>query len=456
MTTEHLPDFNHCNNVAQYYAYLDKYTHEFKDMPGDILSHRKIAMHAVMANSSNIEYVADDFKVDKNFIIICISHAQTGIATVLQHIDDSLKNDSQFMMQVVQERISVLDFPKVVEQFTQLARSTKEFAYFIVNKNHHQLDFCTYNWQEDADIMYLAVAKKKTFTFFSEVLKNNLEFIQDIVVHQPEYILLASERIKNDPDIMVPILEKHGTIFEHCSEIIRHDKICVEYATKTYPMALLYTSESLRSDRNFIQTLAIDGNSQILKYCDNALLNDASWCMHILIERNIYKYLPREILNHKDIIHIILEKYPQEMIRKGTTEHYADHDLLIKALKRCATETSAQYLPDALRKNKDFMMRLVDEIGCTFYTYAHHDLLDDIDFTMYAFEKLEKLQDKTSDNRYNERKIYMTNHIGSNLKAMIASSGMKVMQYLNAYKLQNELNETLPQNNNIRRPKVKV
>lgn len=115
---------------------------------------------------------------------------------------------------------------------------------------------------DDKEIV-LEVLKNSHYTyileFASERLKNDKDIIKEAIKHDACALTYASDGIKNDKDVVLFTVSKDGTLLGEVSDRLRDDKDVVLVAVTTNPSALAWASDRLRDDKDVVMAALSNG-----------------------------------------------------------------------------------------------------------------------------------------------------------------------------------------------------
>jgi len=259
----------------------------------------------------------------------------------------------------------------------------------------------------------------------------------------------ASERLKNDKEVVLAAVTSSGWALKYASENLKDDKEVVLAAVTNSGWALQYASKNLKDDKEVVLT-AVTGTGYALQYASERLKNDkevvliaVKRCGDILpeVSENLkddkevvlaavreYGYLLRcASENLKDDVEVVLAAVKEY----GWAFEYAserlkdDEEVVLAAIKINAL--ALKYANERLKNDKKFILRAI-KIKPNILHYIGDKIKDDKEFEIYRLldlEFLEKLKsryyksyvekvvskDKTKDNIVDFYKTMMMSNV---------------------------------------------
>ena len=105
---------------------------------------------------------------------------------------------------------------------------------------------------------------------------NNKEYILKIIrdsAFDPVNLKNASEKIKNDKEVILEAVKKDGASIFYASQELRADREIVLEAVRTYSYALSYASQELQNDKEIVLE-AVKHSRLALEFASQRLQND--------------------------------------------------------------------------------------------------------------------------------------------------------------------------------------
>ena len=207
----------------------------------------------------------------------------------------------------------------------------------FIKKNSVRFSYSGYDFIiEDREVLQeLLNISGIYFKYASDKLKNDKEIVSLAIEKSGEWILqYASNKIKSDSDFILDLVKNNHHFLHYADKLLKDDIKFMLEAIKINENSFDYVSDRLRYNRNFIIN-ALKVNPDLLK---------------IARDRGIGK----SFLKNREIVEIAIKKDPK-LIK------YIDYDLrlnkkfLIKKVK--IYPKLFRYLPDELLKNRKFVLK---------------------------------------------------------------------------------------------------
>ncbi len=88
----------------------------------------------------------------------------------------------------------------------------------------------------------------------SERLKDDKEFMLNVLQQKPSSLMQISQRLIDDKEFMIDVLQQNGLILGYCTRELRKDKKFVLAAVHHSGEALKYASQELQNDEEVVST----------------------------------------------------------------------------------------------------------------------------------------------------------------------------------------------------------
>jgi hypothetical protein len=259
----------------------------------------------------------------------------------------------------------------VVKLFPAEILSNKEFISTLVLTNASVLAFVNDKFKDDYDIVILAVTNDNNSLKYASVnLRGNSKLFEYCLRNRTSkdcsFIQYASDKLRNDPKLMLKIITEDGQAVKYLGERLSNDKTFILQLFKKELISKEFIPKKFLSDDTFLlNCLKIDGtllenlgvkqkankdyvmtaikqNGDAIEFAADKFKNEKELVMLALKQSpTCAKFIPKKVLNDKQIALIIAkgyhggEKYIPSALRK-------DPDI-IKAIKRL-NEMAEEYL----------------------------------------------------------------------------------------------------------------
>lgn len=367
---------------------------------------------------------------------------------VLSNMSDKLKDDSDFMMELLVKYKNNY-IPGVV---SCRLLNDKVFMKEALKRNGNNLKYLIPypNMINDRDIVLTAVKENGfAFTYIKdEKLKKDKEIIITSLKTKNEAIINLDEELKDDEELMTQITKTNGKIVKHITPRLRNNRIIMMNAIKNFDNAFLYTCNELATDYEFVK-IALDiiindihRSHSIIKCSLMRSRAIKTYMEHITNAENENAKNGNELslLKRKDIVIKIL-MIDGKGLEFLIPEFRNDFEVVETALKYCNDELqyaswkmkncprlmtimvehdikSLEYIGNEITKNKQQMMDIVKSCVFTF-KYANYNLRNDEEFVVHtllngSLQKLDKQMTRTL--KYDLKEYSILKYIGNDLK----------------------------------------
>lgn len=161
----------------------------------------------------------------------------------------------------------------------------------------------------------------RALPYASYYLRDNCDFMLEMVSFNDLVILYASERLRTDLEFAKEVLKKYRCLFRF-PECIRKDKECVEIALRLYSSQIEHAHSSLFDDKDIIR-LAI-GDMIRLKI-DLSINAFESFAFISLMQNNhkLYELVPESLKSSKEYLDSLIAWAPSLVITLAPTVEVA-------------------------------------------------------------------------------------------------------------------------------------
>lgn len=184
----------------------------------------------------------------------------------------------------------------------------------------------------------------------NESIKNNQYIVRSLVksAYHIHWFRHVSEEIKNNKEFMIELLSYNSDLFAYAGVNIRNDKsIIIEIFHKdTY--CLDYVDESLLYDKNFVDLL-VSVNSFAIYHLPDAMKLDRNMIINNIKTIGPYR-IPKQMIQDDDIMSIDLEDW----IIYAPLKRFGDPNVI----SYFTTSEILKHIPQNLKTNKDFIKEI--------------------------------------------------------------------------------------------------
>lgn len=177
---------------------------------------------------------------------------------------------------------------------TDRLKNNKEFIKKILVKNGRALQYLSAKYQDDKELVLLAIQDNDSLQYVSKRLKNDQEVIKACFnVHNNHSVLRdIGVHLKADIDFMLPFLKIEPKSFIYCSEEIRKNREIVEMVLAKNGEVYSAIGRDLKNDKKLL-LLALQTYPSISKMIIGEQLKEE------VGDNDLKKYLEADFLNEK-------------------------------------------------------------------------------------------------------------------------------------------------------------
>jgi hypothetical protein len=219
---------------------------------------KEIVKTAVANNGLALQFANERFRNDENIVKTAVEN--NGLA--LQFANERFRDNKEIVKMAVENNGLALQYTN------ETLRGDKEFIKIFIDivrehpilKNDELvLSFISEELRDDKEIIDKAIEHYglSTIQYASERLKdtfsNDKKFIKEAIDKGDEDAFkYASEELKNDPEFVKEVIELDYICLEYADENLRNNPEIVQKAFEQSNLALIYASETLKNDPEFV------------------------------------------------------------------------------------------------------------------------------------------------------------------------------------------------------------
>ena len=313
--------------------------------------------------ASALEFASSEIQDEKELVITALE--DDGIA--LKHASTKIQNDKKFIMALLVDPVRV--------------------NYWTIS---NLFNYVSKELQDDKEITMAAIKKDgSALKHASKKLKNNREVVIAAVEESGWTLKYVSKELQADKEVVMAAVKHRGISLQYVSKELQADKEVVMAAVKQYGLALQYASKELQADKDIVIAAAIKSVTA-LKYASIKMQKDSD-VLEPLMPKNI-------LIGRADDKEFVMRKLKiQPMAFQFVSKKLqVDREVAIAAFDNFkGSEDELQKLldlfPKELMADKKFCKVMIGDSGWidTIAQYIPNNLLDDEDFMMYLFKNVE-------------------------------------------------------------------
>jgi hypothetical protein len=120
---------------------------------------------------------------------------------------------------------------------------------------------------------FFEAAGSEYFQYASEELKNDKDFVLNVINSDVYYLEHASPKIRSDREIIIRAVQLDGYALQLASEELRSDTEIVKLAILSQPLSIQFAGSDLRNNKELLK-LAMDSDIAAIQYAGPILQND--------------------------------------------------------------------------------------------------------------------------------------------------------------------------------------
>ncbi len=145
------------------------------------------------------QFASGDLRNDETFVLRAVARN----CHVLQYVDESLRNNREFMIKCVR-----IDHNSLKYACDETWRNDKEFILVFIRENSESLCHAPVELKKDKGVVLEAVKHSKhkpanSFKYASTTLQSEMEFVKQCVAIDTRVLLHASEQLLRDDQFMM-------------------------------------------------------------------------------------------------------------------------------------------------------------------------------------------------------------------------------------------------------------
>jgi len=293
-----------------------------------------------------IHNFSNELLSDKLFVLMMVNHWG---GYFYRNVSSVLQNDEQIIINAaLSDKFINLYNPKFscLEYIPEHYKNNKNLFQYFINIEGTVIKYASYELKNNKELAKLAIQNNPySIQYISEELKNDKELVKLAIQNNPEsfqYILekfrndkeiiiecikvlelqennydnnmlayINSDEIKDDEDIILPLMKINGRQLGYASSRLRKNKNIVYTAIKNHQDAYSYPDESFYKDKEFIllslnhkqQLYDIDDYSDFLEDYEENIIDDKNIVLAAVKKSGLnFKYASLRLKDDKEIV----------------------------------------------------------------------------------------------------------------------------------------------------------
>ena len=299
----------------------------------------------------------------------------------------------------------------VLEYTRKEIKEDKDFIKNIVSKDGYYFRYASDELRNDKELVLEAIKQHcYILEYASKELKNDKEIVLEAVKQHGDILRYASENLKNDEEVVLTAVQRSSTALKYASIELKNNKEFIKRLVKDQPEIFKYISENLKKDKEFIMEIA-KINGHILDNVNETIKKDQEFLIELLTNQGYaLKYISKELRNNREFV-LNAIKNDSNAIKYASKELRNDKEIVIAAVEQSINLLI--YASDELKKDREFILYLVKEKGLSFaLVYADESLKNDKEIV------LEAIKNEPTSIKYvsKELKQNISNQLNENIK----------------------------------------
>ena len=345
---------------------------EKKDIPdayyqldNDLKENSAVQDFVLEKNGLSFQYFDDRYKRDKEYILEKIGLSSSA-ASMLKHVDESLVGDDELLEAACKASMGAHQFldanlwGKDAAWYKKIAGYNYGTIHFMPPGVKNSVEMCkafldidmrsfkmfSDEMKHNRDIQEYALKKDGyIFQIFPEKYICDREYIKEMLSEcwdnndaRSYMILVACDELQNDQELINLAIERNRFVFEEMFTKDKWSKELFEKYLKVNPHIFKYVPEELKNDRDLIKSILSGGYNDAARksyFKQSPFYEDREFAGEIVAESSypfVYNYLKPEFKADHEVIANALEHSPK-VLNHISKEHVTPemNDLIRKA-----------------------------------------------------------------------------------------------------------------------------
>lgn len=243
-------------------------------------------------------------------------------------------------------------------------RNNKEIVKSALANNGLAIEYASNKFKNDLELAITAIKNNSdSYYKISENLKNNREIIKTLLIKSPE-LMINFTYVDRYNMLIKEVIRNNGLALRYATESLRNTKTVVISAVRNNLKSLIYASDDLLKDEDFLIEISKKLKSdQILYYAAAHLQNKKSFIKRLIKETNLNLYLINDSLkNDIEIVKVALDSDIRNFIH-ASIDLRSNKNLVLNFIK--SHGNILNYVDNSLLENEEFMLDAIKEYnGC--------------------------------------------------------------------------------------------
>jgi|GEM_PF-4439127 len=274
----------------------------------------KKALEKVTENGLELEFLASEFRNDKN---ICLAAIKQTIKA-FQFVPETYKSDPEFFLVAIEEALKEVSENGLEFEFlSPELQCNKNICLAAIKEKIEAFQFIPAAYKSDPEFCLVAIKyNAHVFAHISEDLKNNEEFRLDAIQINHWVFAYLPRKDQLDKKFCVAALNRNSWVFDLIPRELLDKEICL-VAVKQYSWRFQEIPEVYRSDSDIcLAVIASDPN--IFISIPDCLKNNKEFCFKALETNSaVFNQLPQAYQKDPTFILVARKKEAMRLFNSG-------------------------------------------------------------------------------------------------------------------------------------------
>ena len=352
----------------------------------------------------SIQYADPCFKKNKEIILSAIKNCGYDLSDIWNFIDDSLKNDHEFVLEAIKENCHVLELTD------DSMRKDKELVLIAIKQGCYALQYADESLRKDKEIVLSAIKHSGGYNlkFADETLKKDKEVALAAVKESGSSLEFVDDFLKDDKEIIITAIENGADLIYADKKYFTDKNLILKSISNKYNVGFeekpVYLTNELLEDEDFVKRM-LHLNGTMLKFLSDKQ-RKSKQLVEIAVKENglALKYADRTLKNDREISWYAVQNSDSALAYLGVLMKYDKH-LILEAVKNFGR--SLEFTDKSFQKDKKVALEAVKNDGWAFH-YVDESLKNDKDILMAALKVYPSWLEGASYELRNDKEVVLT------------------------------------------------
>lgn len=252
--------------ILEKIASLKEFKFVMKDLvPNEYFNDRDFVVEALKLNPYFFDILPEEMRGDKELILL----AAVGVDSFELRFNKKLLDDRTFLLNLLSVNgglISLVDRDKIDREMLLTAirqdfyaaafipyemRHDRDLAVAVSKLQGKSLKYLAPEFRDDEEIVYNCVTSYRAFEFASDRLKNNEEFLMRVLEKNPSCLAYAPKKYRTDRQLAEKLMDIHPYVYRYLQGELKYDLNYALKAIRLYPDLYLSVPYDFRKSKAF-------------------------------------------------------------------------------------------------------------------------------------------------------------------------------------------------------------